>query len=99
MRWEELWDLGLRVRNLFLVTPLPETLAAELSSVLAGRFTGVPVTVRSSAPAEDSAAASFAGLHDSFVNVLGVPVILDRLRLVWASLWSDRALLYRRNWT
>jgi len=97
MRWEELWDLGLRVRNLFLVTPLPETLAAELTSVLAGRFAGIPVTVRSSAPAEDSAAASFAGLHDSFVNVLGLPAILDQLRLVWASLWSDRALLYRQE--
>jgi phosphoenolpyruvate synthase/pyruvate phosphate dikinase len=51
MRWEELWDLGLRVRNLFLVTPLPEDLALELSAALAGRFAGVPVTVRSSAPA------------------------------------------------
>ncbi len=97
MRWEELWDLGLRVRNLFLVTPLPEALAGELSAVLAGRLAGVPVTVRSSAPAEDSATASFAGLHDSFVNVLGLPAILDRLRLVWASLWSDRALLYRQE--
>lgn len=97
MRWEELWDLGLRVRNLFLVTPLPGTLEAELRAVLAGRFAEVPVSVRSSAPAEDSAAASFAGLHDSFVNVLGLPAILDRLRLVWASLWSDRALLYRQE--
>jgi phosphohistidine swiveling domain-containing protein len=97
MRWEELWDLGLRVRNLFLVTPLPEALAAELTAALSGRFAGVPVTVRSSAPAEDSAAASFAGLHDTFVNVLGPPAILDRLRLVWASLWSDRALLYRQE--
>lgn len=50
-----------------------------------------------SAPAEDSAAASFAGLHDSFVNVYGLPAILDRLRLVWASLWSGRALLYRQE--
>jgi pyruvate,water dikinase len=97
MRWEELWDLGLRVRNLFLVTPLPEALAAELSAVLVVRLAGVPVTVRSSAPAEDSATASFAGLHDSFVNVSGLPAILDRLRLVWASLWSDRALLYRQE--
>jgi pyruvate,water dikinase len=46
---------------------------------------------------EDSATASFAGLHDSFVNVRGLPAILDSLRLVWASLWSDRALLYRQE--
>ena len=46
---------------------------------------------------EDSATASFAGLHDSFVNVRGLPAIIDRLRLVWSSLWSDRALLYRQE--
>jgi pyruvate,water dikinase len=97
MRWEELWDLGLRVRNLFLVTPLPGALAAELAAALEGRFAEVAVSVRSSAPAEDSAAASFAGLHDSFVNVSGLPAILDHVRLVWASLWSDRALLYRQE--
>ncbi len=97
MRWEELWDLGLRVRHLFLSTPLPATLAAELTRHLAARYAARPVSVRSTAPAEDSATASFAGLHDSFVNVHGLPAILDHLRLVWASLWSDRALLYRQE--
>jgi len=97
MRWEELWDLGLRVRSLFLSTPLPAGLAAWLVEHLAPRYADLPVTVRSTAPVEDSATASFAGLHDSFVNVRGLPAILDRLRLVWASLWSDRALLYRQE--
>ena len=97
MRWEELWDLALRIRSLFLNTPLPDNLAAEISAGLPSRLTGRPVTVRSSAPAEDSASASFAGLHDSFVNVRGLSAILDSIRLVWASLWSDRALLYRQE--
>lgn len=97
MRWEELWDLGLRVRSLFLNTPLPSALAADLTGLLAPRYTDLPVTVRSTAPVEDSATASFAGLHDSFVNVRGLPAILDNIRLVWASLWSDRALLYRQE--
>jgi phosphoenolpyruvate synthase/pyruvate phosphate dikinase len=97
MRWEELWDLGLRVRSLFLNTPLPARLAADLSVVLTEHFAELPVTVRSSAPVEDSASASFARLHDSFVNVRGLAAILDHLRLVWASLWSDRALLYRQE--
>lgn len=96
MRWEELWDLGLRVRSLFLNTALPAGLAAELAGLLAP-YADHPVTVRSTAPVEDSATASFAGLHDSFVNVRGLPMILDNLRLVWASLWSDRALLYRQE--
>lgn len=97
MRWEELWDLALRVRNLFVRTPLPDALAEELRKALATRFGWIPVTVRSSAPAEDSSTASFAGLHDSFVNVCGPTAILDKMRLVWASLWSDRALLYRQE--
>ncbi len=53
--------------------------------------------VRSSAPGEDSAGASFAGLHESYVNVRGVDDILEHIKLVWASLWSDAALLYRRE--
>jgi pyruvate,water dikinase len=97
MRWEELWDLGLRIRNLFLNTPLPDGLAAEIVADLPSYLIGNPVTVRSSTPAEDSVSSSFAGLHDSFINVHGLPALLDSVRLVWASLWSDRALLYRQE--
>jgi phosphoenolpyruvate synthase/pyruvate phosphate dikinase len=85
------------VRHLFLSKPIPAALAADLTEFLATRYAGQTVTVRSTAPAEDSGTDSFAGLHDSFVNVRGLPAILDRLRLVWASLWSDRALLYRQE--
>lgn len=96
MRWEELWDLALRIRNLFLRTPLPSVLQRTLLDGLAGQLPGT-VVVRSSAPAEDSASHSFAGLHESFVNVRGAEAVLRSIRLVWASLWSDRALLYRRE--
>lgn len=97
MRWEELWDAALRIRNLFLTTPLPEEVRAALAEPLAARFADAAVVVRSSAPGEDSAAASFAGLHESYVNVRGVDAILEHVKLVWASLWSDAALLYRRE--
>jgi len=97
MRWEELWDLGLRIRSLFLNTPLPEKLTAEISAALSSHLINNPLTIRSSAPAEDSTTSSFAGLHDSFVNVHGLPALLDSVCLVWASLWSDRALLYRQE--
>ena len=72
MRWEELWDAALRIRSLFLTTPLPEELRAALAQPLAARFAEVATVVRSSAPGEDSAGASFAGLHESYVNVRGV---------------------------
>jgi len=97
MRWEELWDASLRIRNLFLRTPMSDDLAAAISEGLMPRFERRPVVVRSSAPGEDSETVSFAGLHESFVNVVGIGSILEHIRLVWASLWSDAALLYRQD--
>jgi pyruvate,water dikinase len=97
MRWEEIWDTALRIRNMFLKTPLPAALQEQLKAPIDSRFSDRPVSVRSSAPGEDSSKTSFAGLHESFINVRGADSILEHIRLVWASLWSDRALLYRRE--
>ncbi|MEJ5330993.1 MAG: PEP/pyruvate-binding domain-containing protein [Desulfobaccales bacterium] len=96
MRWEEIWDLALRLRHLFHTTPLPPDLAARLRQELAPHLPERSV-VRSSAPGEDSRQTSFAGLHASFANVAGLEAVLEHLKLVWASLWSDAALLYRRE--
>jgi pyruvate,water dikinase len=97
MRWEEIWDAALRIRNLFLTTPLPRRLRDRLAGGLGERLAAVPVVVRSSAPGEDAEGASFAGLHESYVNIRGLDAVLEHVRLVWASLWSDAALLYRRE--
>jgi len=97
MRWEELWDASLRIRNMFLRTPMPDELAEGLSRAIEARFADRAVAIRSSAPGEDSETVSFAGLHESFINVMGTDSILEHVRLVWASLWSDAALLYRRD--
>lgn len=97
MRWEEIWDMALRIRNLFLNTAIPDHLRESLASDLEARFAGCAVVVRSSSPQEDRAGSSFAGLHESYVNVRGLDAILDHIRLVWASLWSDGALLYRKE--
>jgi rifampicin phosphotransferase len=97
MRWEEIWDCATRIRNLFLTKPLPENLSHELRQGIGNRFRGKTVAVRSSAPDEDDARSSFAGLHESFINLTGVDSILKHIRLVWSSLWSDAALLYRQE--
>jgi phosphoenolpyruvate synthase/pyruvate phosphate dikinase len=97
MRWEEIWDCATRIRNMFLTKPFPEPLAQDLRHSIGHRFRGKTVAVRSSAPEEDDAHASFAGLHDSYINLTGMDSILKHIRLVWASLWSDAALLYRQE--
>jgi pyruvate,water dikinase len=97
MRWEELWDTSLRLQNLFLHSPFPTELYEALFDPVSQIFGDKAVVVRSSAPGEDTAQSSFAGLHESYVNIKGAEAILDHIRLVWASLWSDRALLYRQE--
>jgi len=97
LRWEEIWDSALRIRSLFLRSRMPESLARDISKNAEKNFRNSAVVVRSSAPEEDAAETSFAGLHESFVNIRGVEPILEHVKLVWASLWSDRALLYRQE--
>ena len=55
------------------------------------------VAVRSSATAEDLPDASFAGQQESFLNVSGNDQLLDAVRRCWASLWTARAITYRRR--
>ena len=56
---------------------------------------GASFAVRSSATAEDLPEASFAGQQETFLNVSGIENILDSIRLVFASLYNDRAISYR----
>lgn len=53
--------------------------------------------VRSSATAEDSPTASFAGQYDTFLDVVGPDAVLEHVRRSWASLDGDRAAAYRRQ--
>ena len=56
----------------------------------------VALAVRSSATAEDSADFSFAGLHDTVLDVRTLPALEMAVKQCWASLWSERAVAYRR---
>lgn len=57
----------------------------------------VSVAVRSSATAEDLPNASFAGQHDSFINMRGEEAVCEACRRCFASLFTDRAIVYRNN--
>ena len=58
---------------------------------------GLAVAVRSSATAEDLPTASFAGQHESFLNVRGGDDPFEACRRCFASIFTDRAISYRMN--
>ena len=82
--------------------PLPGETATAIAAAyasLAGTEPGAPppfVAVRSSGTAEDLPGASFAGMHDTFLDVRGAEAVLDAVRRCWASLWTARAVAYRQ---
>ncbi len=92
---------GRAARELVYGAPLPEDLAAEIvaayGELQAEYGADLTLAVRSSATAEDLPTASFAGQHESFLNVSGDAKLLDAVRRCFASLFLDRAIRYRVN--
>jgi pyruvate, water dikinase len=90
---------GSEIRGWVTAAPLPEGLVGEIRTAfqeLAGASAkDMSFAVRSSATAEDLPDASFAGQQETFLNVVGIDQILDRIKHVFASLYNDRAISYR----
>lgn len=82
------------LRDAFARAPLPAPVADGVRSAYRALDEGA-VAVRSSATAEDLPQAAFAGQQDTLLNVMGEQALFDALRRCWASLWSERAILYR----
>ncbi|ATL49409.1 phosphoenolpyruvate synthase [Chitinophaga caeni] len=74
---------------------IPGHIVAEIKDQLAVDGSQVAYALRSSATAEDLPTASFAGQQDSFLNITGIHSILEHLSKCWASLYTDRAVIYR----
>ena len=83
-----------RIRAAFEEAEIPPSVTAAVRDAYVVLGEG-EVAVRSSALAEDSATASFAGQHETFLEISGVDALLAAVRRCWASLWSERALIYR----
>ena len=75
----------------------PEALSRQLEEAYASLGADVPVAVRSSATAEDTAGTSFAGMHETFANVVGFDAVVERLVDCWASLYGERVIAYRTS--
>jgi len=79
-------------------TPMPQEIIEQVRAFLARlHLEDVPLAVRSSATAEDGAAASFAGIHSSRLGQVGLDAIIESIRECYASLWTPRAVAYRRR--
>ena len=98
----KLQEVGKKIRNLFLKGSFPEDLKREIlkSYQKLNKFYNVSnleVAVRSSATAEDLPGASFAGQHESYLNVVGEKNLLLAVKKCFASLFNDRAIVYREK--
>ncbi|GAA4905492.1 rifamycin-inactivating phosphotransferase [Nonomuraea thailandensis] len=87
--------LSAEVRRVIEGAAVPDELAAEIGAALARLGEPVACAVRSSATAEDLPTASFAGQQDSYLNIAGLAEILLHVRRCWASLFTERAVIYR----
>jgi pyruvate,water dikinase len=96
---DALQGAGARVRSAILAAPLP----AELIEAVREGYRRLEeqygpncdVAVRSSATAEDLPEASFAGQQETYLNIHGEAMLLDAVRRCYASLFTDRAIVYR----
>jgi pyruvate,water dikinase len=83
------------IRNLILKGKMPKEIISEIKNALK-KLNGQFVSIRSSAVSEDSLKASFAGLHDTFLNVkMKLTPVLENVKRCWASLFNERGLIYR----
>lgn len=96
----DLGQLNIRageIRTHLLNLPVPEKVAEDILEAWQQSGINNAYAVRSSATAEDLPGASFAGQQDTFLNVRGREPIMDAVRKCWASLFTDRAVVYRQQ--
>lgn len=94
----ELAEAGAKIREMVEQQPFPQDLEKAIRDSFAQLSEGTPdasFAVRSSATAEDLPDASFAGQQETFLNVIGIEQVLQKMREVFASLYNDRAISYR----
>jgi pyruvate,water dikinase len=95
-------ERGVKIRKAFLDADFPDSLRREIAYGYwqLGKELNIPnpsVAIRSSATSEDLAGASFAGQHETILNVRGEAAVLKAIRQCFASLFTDRAIAYREH--
>ncbi len=88
-------EVSAKIRMAIERIPISKDIAEEISGHLTKLGEKDAFAVRSSATAEDLPTASFAGQQDSYLNIVGKEAILKHISKCWASLFTDRAVIYR----
>lgn len=87
--------IAAELRHTIELVEIPADMKEEISSTVLTHNLTTAWAVRSSATAEDLPTASFAGQQDTYLNVIGKEALLTYIRKCWASLFTERAIIYR----
>ncbi|HLV09101.1 MAG TPA: phosphoenolpyruvate synthase [Halanaerobiales bacterium] len=88
-------ELSAEIRRIIKGVAIPKDISKEITLFLSRFEEKNAYAVRSSATAEDLPTASFAGQQDTYLNIIGKKEILEHIRKCWASLFTERAVIYR----
>ncbi|MDD3268745.1 MAG: phosphoenolpyruvate synthase [Syntrophomonadaceae bacterium] len=92
---EQISRLSAKIRSVIEETAIPKEIEEQIISYITLLGEKNAYAVRSSATAEDLPTASFAGQQDTYLNIIGKDAILKHISRCWASLFTDRAVIYR----
>ncbi|WP_334074538.1 MULTISPECIES: phosphoenolpyruvate synthase [Paenibacillus] len=92
---EQIGEISRKIRETLMEVEIPSDVVKTVTHYLSRFGEEHAYAVRSSATAEDLPHASFAGQQDTYLNIVGVDAIMQHIRKCWASLFTERAVIYR----
>lgn len=92
---DQIGEISKQIRQIIKDLEIPSDVVTAVTDYLSQFGDEHAYAVRSSATAEDLPHASFAGQQDTYLNIIGIDAILQHISLCWASLFTDRAVIYR----
>lgn len=92
---DQIGEISREIRQIIMEVEIPSDVVKAVTHYLSNFGDEHAYAVRSSATAEDLPHASFAGQQDTYLNIIGKEAILQHISKCWASLFTDRAVIYR----
>ncbi|MEC1330506.1 phosphoenolpyruvate synthase [Bacillus paralicheniformis] len=92
---DQIGEISRKIRQIIMEAEIPSDVVKAVAHYLSQYGVEHAYAVRSSATAEDLPHASFAGQQDTYLNIIGMDAILQHISKCWASLFTERAVIYR----